>query len=76
MRIKLARCLQTVEEETENKKKRTKMARAGKAEAFVWTDNETELRRRLRFGKYADSPFRRKREGCVFGFLHPETRFQ
>ena len=31
---------------------------------------------RHRFGKYADSPSTRKREGCVFGFLHPETHFQ
>ena len=31
---------------------------------------------RHRFGKYVDSPSTRKREGCVFGFFHPETRFQ
>ena len=31
---------------------------------------------RHRFGKYADSPSTWKWEGCVFGFLHPETRFQ
>ena len=30
---------------------------------------------RHRFGKYADSPSTRKREGCLFGFFHPETRF-
>ena len=28
------------------------------------------------FGKYADSPSTWKWEGCLFGFLHPETRFQ
>lgn len=28
------------------------------------------------FGKYADSPSARKREGCVLGFFHAETRFQ
>ena len=31
---------------------------------------------RHRFGKYADSPSTWKQEGCVFGFLHPETVFK
>ena len=47
MRIKLARCLRTVEGEFENKKKKTKMASARKPEAFVWTVNEVELLLRL-----------------------------
>ena len=34
---------QTVEGESENKKKTTKMATARKPEAFVWIDNEVEL---------------------------------
>ena len=29
-----------------------------------------------RFGKYVDSPSTREWEGCIFGFFHPETRFQ
>ena len=38
MRIKLARCKQTVDGETEhNKKKKMKMADARKPESLVWT---------------------------------------
>ena len=28
------------------------------------------------FGKYVDSPSTQKQEGCIVGFLHPETHFQ
>ena len=107
---------QTVDRETENNKKKMKMASARKPELLVWTVYEVELLLRLtlnykasklqerldifcgtntsmlsaivvmrhrgvgrwrhRFGKYVDSPSTWKWEGCVFGFLHPETRFQ
>ena len=47
MRIKLARCKQTVEGETEHNTKEMKMVSARKPESFVLTGNEVELLLRL-----------------------------
>ena len=46
MRIKLARCKQTVDKETEHNKK-MKIASTRKPESFVWTSNDVELLLRL-----------------------------
>ena len=43
MHIKLVRCKQTVDAETEHNKKKIKKASARKPESFVWTVNEVEL---------------------------------
>ena len=47
MHINLVHCKQTVDEETEHRKKKMKMASARKPESFVWTGNEVELLLRL-----------------------------
>ena len=63
-----------------------KMATARKPESLVWIVNEVELLLRLTID-YEESTLQerlnllqhdheQKREGCVFGFFHPETQFQ
>ena len=47
MHIKLACCKRTVDGETEDNKKKTKMASARTPELFVWTVNEVKLLLRL-----------------------------